>query len=99
MNSLKRKFDVYISENPRVYEMFEMFAMKVIATGRKNFGAKAVIERMRWYTAIETNTYFKLNNNYTAFLVRMFEERNPLYKGFFRTRISEADRGVCNGFR
>lgn len=87
------KFLVYHAENPHVYRMFEKFALEAVASGRKNFGAAAIVERMRWYTSIETKgEAFKIGNDYRAFYSRIFEENHPHYAGFFRKRRSVADQ-------
>lgn len=88
----KFKFDIYDAENPQVYRMFEQFTLQVIKTGRKNFGAQVIAERLRWYSAIETiSDDYKINNDYVAFYARKFEELHPEHKGFFRKRRSVAD--------
>lgn len=88
----KAKFLNYHNDNPVVFNMFERFTMNAIKSGRKNFGAKLVGERLRWYSQVETkNDIFKINNNYISFYARMFEEKHPEYKGFFRKRKSVAD--------
>jgi hypothetical protein len=87
------KFEMYHKENPQIYEAFERFSLDVIRTGRKYFSAEMVINRIRWYTTIESdNDKFKVNNNYKPHYSRMFEENHPEYKGFFRKRRSHADQ-------
>lgn len=88
----REEMEFHHLENPHIYEEFENFAFQAISSGRKYFGAGAVFERLRWYSQIETKgDQFKLNNNYRAFYARLFEEKNPEYKGFFRKRRSVAD--------
>lgn len=88
----KEKFDRYHAENPQIYEAFEKFTFQVINAGRKYFGAGAIFERMRWESAVSAiNKPFKLCNSYRAFYARLFEERHPQYKDFFRKRNSIAD--------
>jgi hypothetical protein len=84
-----QKFLKYAQANPHVWELFSKFAWEVIRTGRKNFGAKAIWERMRWYAAFETEdteTIWKLSNNHHAYYARLFMNTFPGYRGFFRTR-------------
>lgn len=93
----QEKFYQYHNANPQVYQMFERFALEAILSGRKNFGAGAIAERMRWYTAIETKgDDFKICNDYRAFYARLFEEINPKHQGFFRKRRSIADQKGFN---
>ena len=92
MTGLQFSFDEFIRKHPEAYTLFEKFTYDVIHSGRKHFGAKAIIERVRWQTMFEEKGgAFKINNNYTAFLVRMFIYKNPWHKGFFQTRRAQAD--------
>ena len=79
-------FEKYHLENPRIYERFEKIALSKIAAGYKHFGAKRIVEVIRFDTGIAGNDTFKINNNYTADLSRMFEQRNPKHIGFFEKR-------------
>lgn len=91
------KFLQYHSDNPEVYRKFEEFTLQAIASGRKHFGAKAIAERLRWYTAIETRgSEFKIANEYISFYARLFEEEHPQYVNFFRKRRSVADQKEFN---
>ncbi len=86
------RMQIYHNENTHIYEAFEKFTFQVINSGRKNFSARGIMERIRWYTAIEAKTgNFKVNENMGAFYSRLFEKNNPIYSGFFRKKISVAD--------
>lgn len=86
------EFNIYHQENPHIYQMFESFTLKVIATGRKYFSARAIIERMRWQTQIEDNSVtFKISDHPMPFYARLFEKNNPQYKGFFKKHRCPAD--------
>jgi len=92
---LMRQFKAYHEKNPEVYKLFCHFTREAIDAGRKHFGAKAIWERMRWYTSIETRcpSKLKLCNTWTAFYARLFMFDHPVHAGFFRTKHSAADRG------
>ena len=93
MPNMKEQFDRFHRENPQVYELFRKFTYQVIDAGRKNFGAKAVMERIRWSTMVETKgDAYRLNNNYTAYYARMFMAAHPEHEGLFETRKSCAER-------
>jgi hypothetical protein len=88
-------FVTYHAKNPKVWELFRDFALLAIEKGRKKLGAKMVMERIRWYTTVEARDKcagFKINNNYTSYYVRMFEEAYPQHKDVFEKRESIADR-------
>lgn len=81
-------FSEYHERNPHVYELFKRFAMQARNAGRRRFGAKAIMERVRWYAEIETHggDGFKVNNNFTSRYARMLIDEYPEFKGFFETR-------------
>lgn len=80
-------FDEYDRANPQIYESFRRFALQVIGAGRRRFGAKAVMERIRWDTLISAkDDGFKINNNYTADYARKFIAEFPEYAEVFATR-------------
>jgi len=83
-------FSQYHEENPQVYKAFKEMALKAV-TFKSHFGAKAIFEVLRWKTAVSGNDGFKINNNYTSFYARMFENEFPQHKDFFRKRKSKFD--------
>lgn len=85
--SIRAAFDRFHADNPHVWTLFEKFALEAIARGRGKFGAKAIFERLRWYSIVETDGEpWRLNNNYTAYYARLFESRHPEHAGFFEMR-------------
>ena len=83
---------VFDAANPEVYIEFDKGAMLLIETGVRHYGAKAIFEHLRFGTAVRgRGDIFKLNNNYTAFYARKWEENHPEYAGFFSTRRSAGD--------
>jgi len=84
------RFFKFHDENPHVYKEFERRALLLINKGRRHFGAKAIFEAMRFdWAATTTDEEFKLNNNYTAYYARMFEDKHPDYVGFFEMRTQK----------
>ena len=84
---LQRRFNTYHQENPNVYKLFKQFAIQSKYNGRRHFGAKAIMERVRWEVSIETkDAEFKINNNYTSRYVRLLEKEDPSFIGFFQKR-------------
>lgn len=94
MTKLTEKFNEYHSTNPHVYEMFKRFAHEAKGAGFKTYSAKAVFERMRWFTDIETTgEKFKLSNNYHAYYARKLMQDAAEFTGFFRTKHIEGVDG------
>ena len=87
MAEVSNPFLKYHAENPHIWQAFEMFALKVVNSGRKRIGTAMIYERMRWYSLFESKgDEYKINNNYKADYARLFNEKYPQYQGFFPTR-------------
>jgi hypothetical protein len=85
----------YHAENPQVYAALVRFALEAKRSGRRRLGMKAVFERLRWWSVIETaGDEFVLNNNYTAWYARLVMAQEPELAGFFETRASRADEAA-----
>lgn len=79
------KFTHWLRENPLVFEKFKIYTLKAIHRG-VTLGAKAIGERVRYETAIETRGDFKCNNNFWAYSARLFEAIAPRHEGYFKKR-------------
>ena len=94
-NLFESQFQIYHSDNPEVYRLYKRFALQAIDAGAKHLGSKAIMERIRWQTNVETvGDPFKVNNNLTPFYARLFMKDFPEYADFFRTRASRADKEI-----
>jgi hypothetical protein len=81
------RFAAFDAENPHVWQAFERFALEAVRAGRQRIGAKALWERMRWWSTVESNDpEFKLNNNWTAHLARKWQRLHPEHADLFATR-------------
>lgn len=89
MSTVTERFEKYHRENPHVYAMFKKFALQS-ASRRSRFSARAVFHRMRWQSMIEGNDEFKINNNYSPYYARLFEQEYPDLAGFFEKRKTRA---------
>lgn len=90
--SIKQKWWMYHKDNPDVYKLFKRFTFDAIARGHENYSSKAVFERIRWHTEIETSGEFKMSNNYTPYYARLFMWEFPEHQGFFRTQTLAEER-------
>lgn len=61
----------WLKDNRAVWDQFEKYTLEA-NRAKKKLGAKAIIERCRWETEIENQETYKCNNNYTAYLARLF---------------------------
>ena len=85
---LEKDFLKYHAENPHVWALFKKYTNAAIQTGRGNYSAYAIFERIRWHQDIETrdDLGFKLNNNHRPYYARLFQAQYPKKAEFFRTR-------------
>lgn len=80
------KFKAYHQDNPHIYAAFEKLSLEAAKTGRNKFAVRNIFGKMRWDMAISGNDEYKINENYSAYYGRLFEEKNPKYSGFFRKK-------------
>jgi len=85
------RFWGYHQENPQVFKLFVTFARQLKTAGREYYGAKAIMERIRWHVSVETRGEdFKIGNNHTSCYARLlcvvYPEEFPL--NFFNFRNS-----------
>jgi len=89
--TIQASFERFHAAHPDVYAHFERFALDLIQAGRQHYGAKSIMERIRWhYVTSSSGEEFKLNNVYTSRYVRLFIQRHPEHEGFFETRQLKA---------
>lgn len=87
-------FEEYHAANPRVYQLFKRFAREAKAVGLKRYSARAIFERIRWHTNVETydaNEPFKVNNYYSPLYARMLMSEEPAFGDFFELRELTVD--------
>ncbi|MBT8449612.1 MAG: hypothetical protein KJO69_07975 [Gammaproteobacteria bacterium] len=71
--AFKSVTEEWLKQNSAVWERFYDLADKMRRTGRKRYGAKCILEVMRYETdARDAEKTFKLNNNYTSGLARLY---------------------------
>lgn len=86
-NNLWDAFDRFHAANPHVYDLFDKYTKELIHAGHRKFSADAIIQRIRWDGAVQTNgDTYKINNNIRAGYPRLWMENNPEHQGFFETR-------------
>jgi myosin-crossreactive antigen len=88
LTELEAAFWVFHIENPRIYELFDKYTRYAVRKGRTKFGVSVIIEQIRWYTTIVTESAdgFKINNDHRAYYARLWMRNNPGHAGLFRTR-------------
>ena len=84
-NPLARRFVRHHLAHPCVWEAYESTILKIINSGRKHGGVKAITESIRW------QTQQSLVNDYDPFYSRLFAEAHPHFADFFAYKRSAAD--------
>lgn len=81
------EFRAWLPANVHVYAAFEREALRVIARGFKHYSSKTVIEFLRHHSALtERDSDWKLNNNHTPYLPRLFDRIHPDHVGLWEYR-------------
>ncbi len=89
---MDKTFKQYHQDNPEIYEAFKRITFNLIDKGRQYYGAKGIIEVIRYHTITASKSSaitndFKINNNYAPDYARKFMDDYPQYFGFFKTRV------------
>jgi hypothetical protein len=88
-------FLTYHTAHPEVYAAFRDIALRLYNRGIRHWGAKAIMEVLRFETAIRAHGEpFKLDNSYTSYYARMLMQNDPTrFKGFFDVRKHQPRKG------
>lgn len=77
----------WLEDNLPIYSRFEQEARAIAQSGREHYSAYTIREYIRHETALrESGTGFKIGNNNTPYLARLFALLNPKYAGLFDFR-------------
>lgn len=91
--SFTPEFLDYLPENMHVYEAFEGEARKIIARGIKHYSARTILHALRHHSAIhETGSPWKLNNDVSPYLARLFAMLHPAHAKLFEFREAKAPK-------
>lgn len=83
------KFDDWLIDNLAVQRAFDTQALAVAAQGREHYSAYTIVEYLRhdsFLRQTQTHSMFKINNNLTASMARLFGCMHPQHRGLFEYR-------------
>ncbi len=90
-SKLTLAFLAFHRDNPQIYELFVKFA-RTVARNHNRFGSRAILERIRWETNVESSHQtLKIPNAYSAYYSRLFEIDHPRFDGMFQHNCSIAN--------
>lgn len=84
----------WLKANPEIWQAFQARALQAIRAGVKHWGAKAIFETARFDAALKRRGAFKVNNNYAAYMGRLFILKYPSHQSFFEFRTVKGLRNV-----
>lgn len=90
--TIQDDFEEFCAENPDVYAHFVRYAEELRRAGRRRYGAKGIIERIRWHFATSCgDEAFKIDNRFTSRFARKLIAERPEFAGFFETRTLKSE--------
>lgn len=95
--TIDEAFAEFHEAHPEVYEHFKTLANQLRSRGHKRYGAKGIVEVIRFHRATtgpDVNG-FKINNNFTSRYARMLIEEDPSFDGFFEMRRLKSQETEC----
>lgn len=82
-------FVFWLPENMHIFQAFAIEATKIHSRGFKHYSARTIIHVLRHHSAIsELNGQWKINNNYSPYLARLFDLAYPHMAGMFEYRTT-----------
>lgn len=87
--TLQAHFERFDQAHPEVYQEFKKVALDLFLRGRKHYGAKAIMEVIRYHRAVsgqDSDEPFKCNNNYPSRMARKLIDEDSRFADFFETR-------------
>lgn len=88
--TFRPEFRQYLRENLHVFDEFCTRSRALWDSGRRAYGARTIVESMRYHSDIsETGSTWKLNNHFIPDMARLFVLLNPACEGLFQFRGSE----------
>lgn len=87
-----KEFMDFLSANVSLYQAFEAQALEIVRLGFKHYSARTIIHYMRHHTALTQRGggEWKINNNVSPYMARLFSELNPKHADLFEYRVTKA---------
>lgn len=84
---LSKEFLAWLPQNLHVWEAFRIESFKARDKGFKHYSSKTIIHFLRHHSAInEVGGAWKINNNYSPYLARLFDHCFPGFVGLWEYR-------------
>lgn len=88
------EFIEYLPDNLHVFNAFEREALSIVARGWKHYSARTILHYLRHHSALAEvdGEGWKLNNNVSPYLARLFALIHPAHAELFEFREAKAVR-------
>jgi hypothetical protein len=81
------EFMDWLPNNLHVWDAFVEEAMKIRRRGYKHYSARTIVHVLRHHSAIsEKGSEWKINNNHSPYLARLFDLMVPSFAGMWEYR-------------
>ena len=80
------EFIEWVPNNTHIVDAFIHETLKIIRKGYKHYSGRTILEVLRHHSALAESGQWKLNNNHTPYLCRLFGLLNPKYANIFEYR-------------
>jgi hypothetical protein len=89
--TLAQRYEQFAAANPHVIDAFERLTEQWLNAGHKRVGMKAVAEKARWESGIQSHaSEWKINNSFVSFIARELIRRRPEWTESIETRVQKA---------
>ena len=90
--TIEERFEAFHAANPQVAAALEHYAAQWLAAGHRKVGVKALVERLRWESGIQSSGEggYRLNNVLTSRYARLLIQRHPEWSDAIETRQLKA---------
>lgn len=89
------EFAAWLQENMHIWEAFKNEAFAVICKGYRHYSARTIIHVLRHHSALhEKSGEWKINNNHSPYLARLFDLVYPQHAGLWEYRETKKVKGA-----
>jgi hypothetical protein len=84
------EFINWLPDNEHVWEAFTNEAVKIQKKGFKHYSARTIVHVLRHHSVVSENgSEWKINNNHSPYLARLFDLVYPHRAGLFEYRTTQ----------
>lgn len=87
MATIDERFERFLRLHPEVYAEFKRIAGELLAGGKQRYGAKAIMEKIRFGDARDA-VLLNCNNTYVSRMARRLMAEDTRFQNFFEVRTT-----------